>query len=128
MRVVFIPHPHMLTGFESYIYLQFALQIIAALYSLRSTHSTYVLHLVLLNWQLPGNDYIFFQNVVLDAAGHVRERQPEQLGIPARRVASAGPDGSHSELHAVDHIHRVTPSVALVVCFAQAYRPKEEGK
>lgn len=56
---------------------------------------------------LGDGDGFFEQDVVADAGGHVGQRQPEQLGVPAGRVAFAGRDGRHGVLHAAHHLHQV---------------------
>lgn len=50
----------------------------------------------------------FEEDNVREAGGHVGQGQPEELGVPARRVTSAGVHGGDGVLHAVDHLHQVT--------------------
>lgn len=57
----------------------------------------------------PGNrNALFCHDVIRDTGWHVRQWQPEKLGVPARGVAGAGPDCGHSVLHAADHLHQIS--------------------
>lgn len=49
----------------------------------------------------------FQEKSVGDAGWHVRQRQPEELGVPPRRVSSARVNGGDGVLHAADHLHQV---------------------
>lgn len=49
----------------------------------------------------------FEEESIREAGGHVGQGQPEELGVPAGRVTSAGVHGGDSVLHAADHLHQV---------------------
>lgn len=77
-------------------------------------------------WQKLQNRYFWFgvisnEKFVRDAGWHVWHRQPKELCVPSRRVASTRMNSRDAVLHTADHLHQV-PVRQLVKRFLQLFK------